>query len=298
MGTVLELTLVGSDPQTTRAVLAECLDQAEELDRVFSDYRSDSPLSLLNRAAGQGLLPVDPRLARILTDAKDYGAATTGAFDVSVGPLVDLWIAAARSDRVPEAAALAAARAEVGSQRIRIEGGRAALDAGMRIDLGAIAKGWALDRLRERLAEAGVRDALLDFGQSSLFALGHPLDAPDWTVALRGGRGEIVGLVHLRDRAFSVSGSLGQWSEIGGRRFGHVIDPRSGWALAEVVQAAVVAPSAAEAEAWSTALTVLGVGGLPEVEARRGIEALLLDEVGALRTTSGWHEAVAFQAMQ
>jgi thiamine biosynthesis lipoprotein len=208
-------------------------------------------------------------------------------------------MAAARRDRAPDEGELAEVLARVGSDKIRVEGEVVDLARpGMRIDLGAVAKGWALDRMRELLEREGVRHALLNFGQSSLLALGRPVDAPSWSVALRGGGGEIEGLVELREQAFSVSGTLGQWSSIGGVRYGHVIDPRTGRALTRNLQAAVVAPSAALAEVWSTALTVLGPEGLRLVESEPGVEALLREEGGATTATRGWDAAVAFEPLR
>jgi len=302
MGTVLEITLVpragvgdGTAEEAradARLRIRELLDRAAELDELFSSHREQSGLSRLNRAAGRGLQPVDPRLAAILRHAIAYTRETGGAFDVTVGPVVDLWIRAARRDRPPDAAEVRTALERVGPERVRVEGERVALAPGTRVELGALAKGWALDRLAEELANARMCGALLDFGQSSLRGLGRAPGGGPWTVALRGGEGTVLGLVRLRDRALSVSGSLGQWSEIGGVRYGHVVDPRTGWALREGRVAAVVAPTAAAAEAWSTALVVAGRSGLAAVEARPDTEALVQTEAERA-ATSGWHDVAA-----
>ena len=298
MGTVLEISLVTGDVARGRALAETLFGLAADLDRLLTTYEPESPLNRLSTAAGQGPQAVDPSLARILAESVAYAARTGGAFDVSVGPLVELWIEAARRDRPPDDAELARALARVGSEKIRVEGARVELAApGMRLDLGGIAKGWALDRMGEILRREGVGDALLDFGQSSILALGRPADAPAWSVALRGAGGGIAGLLELRDRGFSVSGSLGQWSEIGGRRYGHVIDPRSGRALERNLQVAVVAPSAGQAEAWSTALVVLGPEGLALLEREPGVEAWLQEEGGASHATPGWARSVGFEAL-
>ena len=295
MGTVLEITLLVESPAQGRALLAELFALADEIETLASRHAPASQLSQLNAAAGRGPLRVDPRLARMLAEARGYAAKTQGSFDVGVGPLVDLWSEAEQRGTAPDPDALAQARARVGASRIRVEGDLVELEPGMRLDLGGFAKGWTLDRMRERLEAAGVRDAFLDFGQSSVLALGVPPDAPAWTLALRDGRGGVAGLVELRDASLSVSGSLGQSSEIGGVRYGHIVDPRSGMALTRNVQAAVVAESGAEAEAWSKALVVLGAAALPLVERERGVEALLLDEDGRELPSSGWVQETHFQ---
>ena len=122
---------------------------------------------------------------------------------------------------------------------------------GVSVDLGGIAKGWALDRMLPLLRERGIERALLDFGQSSVWALGAPPGAAGWRLLARGPDEGALGVLTLVDQALSVSGSLGQWVEIGGRRYGHVLDPRSGLALERRRQALVVAPNATLAEALS-----------------------------------------------
>jgi thiamine biosynthesis lipoprotein len=148
------------------------------------------------------------------------------------------------------------------------------------------------------LRERGIDDALLDFGQSSIRALGRPADAPGWRLLARGADDDLLGVLTLSDRALSVSGSLGQWVEIGGRRYGHVLDPRSGQPLERRRQALVVAPDAALAEALSKAVLVLGEGeGLALVAAQAGCEALLAEAGGKTWRTPGWEAAVSFEAL-
>lgn len=298
MGTVLEATLHGRD----RAALERSRDRlfgiAESLDALLSTYVADSDVSLLNAAAGKGPQRLGPEAARVLRLSADYAARTGGAFDVTVGPLVTLWIEAAARDRLPSDAEIAAARARVGSDRLRFgDDGEVELLEGSSVNLGAIAKGYALDRMAEALREEGTSTAaLLSFGQSSVWAIGRPPDAPGWRLLARSPDGGFAGVLTLRDLALSVSGSLGQWSEIGGRRFGHVIDPRSGWPLTRRREALVVGPSGALTEALSTALLVLGPeAGIARVEAEPGCEGLLLEPGGARHATSGFDALTAFE---
>jgi len=299
MGTLLELSLVMRDPDRGQRAADVLFTRVMELERLFTTYAEDSALNRLSDAAGRGAQPVDIRMARILGESLAYTRRSGGAFDITVGPLVELWSRSGASGRVPSDAEIAATLLRVGPSGIHIRNIGPTVELkhrGMRLDLGGIAKGWALDRLGEVLVEGGVRDALLDFGQSSILALGKPLDAPAWTVALRAGDEGVAGIVSLRDgMGFSVSGALGRYFEIDGVRYGHVIDPRNGRALIRNVQAAVVAPDATAAEVWSTALTVLGPEGLARIEAEAGVEAHLLLEDGSSRTTSGWAEATAFE---
>jgi len=299
MGTVLELTLLGHDAAALHRARADALALVERLEGLFSTWRPGSDVSRLNAAAGGAALAVDPEVAALLSRSVELARATGGSFDVTVGPLVALWADAAARNALPLPDALAAARARVGPDRLVVEqgsaGGRVALASGSAIDLGGVAKGYALDRVREELG-LGVEAALLSFGQSSTWAVGRPPDAEGWRLLARGPDGGFAGVLTLRDRALSVSGSLGQWSEIAGRRYGHVLDPRSGRPLTRRREALVVANDATAAEALSKAVLVLGpVDGIALVEEWPEAEALLLDGDGRAWRTRGWDAATRFE---
>jgi thiamine biosynthesis lipoprotein len=299
MGTVLEITLHAADAARARATLDELFELAARLDAVMSRHDPQSDLSRLNRAAGQGLVPVDPELARLLSAGVEYARLTRGSFDVTVGPLVALWTRAGETGTPPSAGEIERARALVGADQIRVEGDRAALtSAGVSVDLGGLAKGWALDQMLPLLRAHGIENALLDFGQSSVWALGAPPGASGWRLLARGpGEGEL-GVLTLSDQALSVSGSLGQWTLIGGRRHGHVLDPRSGQPLQRRRQALVVAPNAALAEALSKALLILEEEeGIALVAAQPGCHGMLVDAEGGSWETPGWREAVRFEPL-
>jgi thiamine biosynthesis lipoprotein len=300
MGTVLEITLLARDRREGEETLDALFALATQLERRMSVYDPESDVSRLNRAAGRGPQRVAPEVAELLARSGSLSRLTRGAFDVTIGPLVELWTAAAERGTLPTPAELARARTRVGSDRLRVhEDGRVELRGeGVSVNLGGIAKGYALDRMASILRERGIDHALLNFGQSSSRAFGRPSDAPGWRLLARGPDDDLLGVLTLRDRALSVSGSLGQWVEIGGRRYGHVIDPRSGTPLEERRQALVVAADAALAEALSKALLVLGESeGLALVAAQAGCEALLADAGGARWRTPGWDAAVSFEAL-
>lgn len=296
MGTLLELTLYGPDAAALHETLQDVTQLVERLEAGMSRHDAASDVSRLNRAAGGAPLPVDPAVADILRQALHYAQLTRGAFDVTVGPLVALWTRAAERDALPEPEALERARARVAADGIELHAdGRVALRSGTSLDLGGLAKGYALDRALSLLEAPRVASALLNFGQSSSWAVGAPPGAAGWRLLVRAPGGGFAGVITLRDQALSVSGSLGQWSEIGGRRFGHVLDPRSGWPLTRRRQALVVAPSASLAEALSTALLVLGEQeGIALVAAQPGCAGLLLDADGQRWATPSWVRATRY----
>lgn len=294
MGTVLEITVVARDRERARAAIDASFALAERLDRQLSVYVDSSDISRLNR--GVGPQTIGAETGALLRRSLEYTTLTRGAFDVTVGPLVELWTRAAQRGVLPDPSALAEARALVGPQQLVLESPtRASLrSTGASINLGGIAKGWALDRMLPLLHEYGVESALLNFGQSSTWALGTPPGEKSWRLLARSPDGGFLGVLNLRDRALSVSGSLGQFVEIEGRRYGHVLDPRSGEPLTRRREALVVTRDAALAEALSKALLVLGErDGIALIEAQPDCEALLLDAEGGAWSTRGWEREVA-----
>lgn len=298
MGTVLEIEIENLEPHLAARVLDELFDEADRLDRLLSIYGPESEISRINRTAGHGQQQVDPDVVEILKLSIAYSKLTQGAFDVTIGPLVDLWMQAADRDAPPTAAELTVARQRVGADRISAVSGEGVslAEEGMKLDLGGIAKGYALDRMLPLLEQHGIESALLNFGQSSTWAVGVPAGSAGWRLLVRGPEGRFAGLITLRDQALSVSGSQGQWVEIGGRRYGHIIDPRSGEPLMRARQAVVISQRAALAEALSLALLVLDAEtGLALVAAEPGCEGLLIESGGLLRSTPGWEAAARFE---
>ena len=293
MGTVLEVSLCAPDRASGEALLREVFDSVSALERVTSTFDPASEVSALNRASGRGPQHVSPELLRLTADSLAFTEATRGAFDVTVGPLVALWKSAGERQRLPQADELAAAHAVVGAERVSLDAAAGTVDLrapGAALDFGGIAKGWALDRACERLRAAGVTRALLSFGASSIAAIGAAPGFDGWGIALSDGAGGFAGTVQLRDRSLSTSGALGQWVEVGGRRFGHVIDPRSGQPLERARVAFVLAADGARAEALSKALLILHREGLELVEAQ-GAEGLALDPDEEPLETRGWAAA-------
>jgi thiamine biosynthesis lipoprotein len=301
MGTVLEISMVTPDGFSTnelRETFEDLFDLTTRLDALMTVYDADSDVSRLNANAGLGPLEVDPLVSELLSHSILYSRLTHGTFDVTVGPLVELWTAAAKSDELPSNEALTDARSRVGKGVVAVYGdGRVELlRKGSALNLGGIAKGFALDQMVSTLRHKGVASALLSFGQSSTWALGAPPGEPGWRLLVQGPGEPYLGIITLRDQALSVSGSLGQFAKIAGVEYGHMLDPRSGVPLTRRRQALVVAPNAGLAEALSKALLIGGeVEGLAIIESQPECEGLLADADGATWSTSGWQEAVFFR---
>ena len=300
MGTVLEISLCVPDRARGESLLRELFAEVAELERTFSRFDVKSDLSKLNRAAGSGPFQVATPLAQLTELSLQYTELTRGTFDATVGPLVLLWLEAERTRVLPSATDLEAARARVGPGVVRVDMAASTVDLrvpGAMLDFGGIAKGWTLDRLAEKLRQAGVSRALLAFGQSSLCALGKPAGWDGWGVLLGDASGGFAGTAQLVDQSLSISGSLGQYTEIAGKRYGHVIDPRSGEPLTQARVAGALAADGARSEALSKALLILGEKqGIALLESLPDTEGILIDESGQTWQTSGFAKAVRYSA--
>jgi thiamine biosynthesis lipoprotein len=236
------------------------LDEVERLERKLSVYLEESELSELNRRMAEGAVRVDEELYRLLRWAACLSVATGGAFDPAGGTLVKAWGFYRGPKRVPSEAERTAALACSGATYLTLDDERRTIRSdrtGLEFNLGAIGKGYAIDRaLHVVQAIHGMGSALMQGGRSSVKGIGGP-----WTVEigdpLRPDRS--LARVRLRDRALGTSGADHQYFMAGGKRFGHVLDPRTGWPATGLASASAVARTAAEADALSTAFFVMGV---------------------------------------
>ncbi len=240
----------------------------EQLDRIESDltiYRPDSEVSRINQDAANRPVAVSSPTFQLLEKAVRWSGLTEGAFDITAGPLIDAWGFTRRSGRKPTEQEINEALQRVGHSRIELGHADQTVrfqHPGMSINLGAIGKGDALDRIAATLRDQGVHDFLLHGGNSSVIAGGD--QTPE------SGLGWAVGLAHptkpkrrlagiwLRDMALATSGSGKQFFHHRGRRYGHVIDPRTGYPAGDLLALTVLMPSAADADACATGLFVCG----------------------------------------
>ena len=254
-----EVTLPGEDARHVAAARA-ALDLVDAIEAHLTVFRDTSPLVRLNQHARRDWTPVDAGLFALLDTCRELHASTGGAFDVTTTPLSRCWGFLRREGRLPAALEVEAALASVGMDGVQLdaEAGRVRFSKpAMELNLGAIGKGYALDRVAEDLRRRDVRHALVSAGRSSLLALGGRGD--DWTVDIRSprARGRLA-RVTVRDGALGTSGAGEQFVEVDGVRYGHVLDPRTGWPASGVLSATVVTGSAAAADALSTAFLVGG----------------------------------------
>jgi thiamine biosynthesis lipoprotein len=268
----------------------------------MSTYQADSELSRFNVAETTDWFPVSAELVRLTDTALAVSTLTNGAFDVTVGPLVNLWGFGpeVKADQLPSQAEIDAARARVGWDLLhtRVEPPALRKDrTDLYVDLSAIAKGYGVDRMAAVLEDVGITDYLVEIG-GELRGRGRNAEGEPWRIAIErpdAGRRAVLRVVALTDRAMATSGDYRNFFELNGKRYSHTIDPATGRPVDhQLASVTVLAERCAEADAWATALLVLGPARGMTVANERGLIALFVERFGdELRVT----ESTAFARM-
>ncbi len=257
--------ILNPDKSSTQVEAASsALDLVHELEQQLSVYRPDSDLSELNRKAFHEPVVAKPEMFDLLARANQFSELTNGAFDPASGALIHLWRRCRQESRIPTEAEIEWALFRCGMSHVQFDASTksiAFLREGLEFNLGAIGKGYAVDRACESLTAAGVANRLVHGGRSSIRAAGTHAGHEGWPVGLRNPLlpEKPFGTLLLRDAALATSGTAVQWFRHEGKRYGHILDPRSGWPIETLLSVSVIAPDSAMADALSTAFFVLGV---------------------------------------
>ena len=274
MGMPFRIVLYAPDADSANAAASAAYARIRALNAIMSDYDEESELMRLCRTAGTGRAgPVSRDLLRILSRSLELSEKSDGAFDVTVGPVVKLWRKARRTNRFPAAEELAAARELVGYQNVRIDeeaGTVELLKRGMQLDLGGIAVGYAVDDVLKRLADRGITSALVD-GSGDIGVSDAPPGTPGWRIGIAPLEAdkEPSRFVILKNAAVTTSGHAFQFVEFDGKRYSHIVDPKTGLGLIDRSSVTLIARNCTVADSYTKAIAVLG----PE----RGLR--LVDEV-------------------
>ena len=289
MGTVFTLVVYGPDREYLAEVASEVFDGIDQLDGQMSNYQPTSELSRINREAARGPVLVEPQLFRLIQDSVRTSAETGGAFDITVGPLMKTWGFFRGRGRLPAPAEIAAALKHVGYRNLELNTAERTLRfqrGGMEIDLGGIAKGYAVDQAVEILRSRGIRSALVSSGTSSAYALGSPPGERGWQITVRSpyDARKAADIVRLRNFSLSISGDYERFFRIGGKLYCHIMDPRTGRPVENMLATVVLAARCTETDALSTAFFVMGVEGSRRYLATRpNLVGILYQPTGAAR---------------
>jgi len=264
MACTYAIAVYGDDVQPLREAVNAAFDEVDRIDRLMSHYKPDSPLSRLNRTAARQPVKVEPELFDFIVECLRYSAASEGAFDITVGPLMKAWGFFAGEGRLPAPDELAAAHRAVGHQHVILNADERTIHfdrAGVELDLGGIAKGYAVDRAAVVLKQRGIASALISAGGSTIYAMGAPPDQDGWEVEIQdpADHAKIAATLRLKNRALSVSGGYEKFFEHQGVRYSHVMDPRSGRPVEGILGVAVVSESGLAGDALDNVFYVQGM---------------------------------------
>lgn len=264
MGTVFRLVFyTAADSLKAAGIAQDVFARIDTLNAVFSDWLPESELNRLCQKAGNGeVIPVSAELFDIIRLSKKFSKKSAGAFDITVGPLTRLWRRSRSLKELPDSVHLAEATAKVGWANMDVFPRRYAIrlkKPGMGLDLGGIAQGWTADDCLNLLKRRGIYRAMVDAGGD--IALGKaPPGEKGWKIEIPTSSG-VPQILYLQHCGITTSGATYRYLELNGKRYSHIIDPRTGMAMTHHTLVTVLAPNATIADAWATAVSVLGESG-------------------------------------
>ena len=288
LGTLVTITVIHPDSETARVMVDDAFREIERLEGVLSRHRADTPLARLNRVGKLADVPAE--LAQVVRRALEYGSLTGGAFDVTVGPLMALYASHfAGSEAPPSDAQVVTALARVDYRAVRVDSDGISLDrSGASLTLDGIAKGYVVDRAVARLVDAGAGRVIVA-ASGDMSAGGVPGVEESWEIGVQDPRSSgTLGVLELRGESVASSGDYMQ-AYTRDLRHHHIVDPRTGRSPEHTSGVTVVAPTAMDADALSTAAFVLGpVDGLALLERLDGVEGLIVTKDQRQLQTSGF----------
>jgi len=286
MGTNTQLKAVATRQQADAAgkALADAEAALRRVEALMSAWLESSELSVIN-GGGEGSYPLSGELAEVLRASRAFYDQTGGAFDVTCRPIIELWKRAGEAGRLPTKQELAEARKSSNWDQITIKAGSDELvkaRATACVDLGGIAKGYGIDKAVEAMMKATPAGGLVNVG-GDIRCFGRPPGEPHWPVHVKNPFGDgMFATLAVRDAAVCTSGNYERYSQIGSERYSHIVDPREAGgymalrASSTPASVTVIARTAMVADAWATALSVLGPSGMKLLKRRVGIEAMMV----------------------
>ncbi len=306
MGSAWTVKLAGELPAPAAELRAGVQARFDEVDQALSTYKADSALSRFNRDASGDWVDVDPELASVMAYARELAEKSDGAYDLTVGPLVNLWGFGPDPARreAPDAQAIDAARVHVGWRKLAVDAAanRARKEPGVYVDLSSLGKGRGVDRVAEYLEARGVTNYLIDLS-GKLRAHGVNSRGEAWRVAVEkpgpddpSGRPSLVpAAVALSDESIATAGDYRRFFESGGRHYSHIIDPRTGYPVEHAtLSSTVVAADGMRADALATVFMAMAPEAAIALADRLGARALLIVRAGddiRLSPSKAWRDA-------
>jgi len=288
MGTFVRIMAVAANKQTAQTCVDKGLEQLELVDNLMSVHNSKSEISEVNRDAYRHTVKVSEPVFEVLQRSVEFSKLTDGAFDITVGPLVDLWYQAGKENQKPTESEIASAKAKVGYEKLVLDAENKTLRFtvdGIRLDLGGIAKGYGVDLAARAMQQAGVLGGMIDVGGDIRCFGAPPRGKQKWSVGLQEPKTDEKGLVshqlvlvlEVVDRAVTTSGDYRRFALIDGKRYSHIINPSTSSGAEGLSSVTIIAGNATDADALATAVSVMGPEkGLALIETIPDTEAILI----------------------
>lgn len=287
MDTFCEISCYGDSKDKSIAAIDAAFKEMERIEHVFSKFDENSEVSKINRRSGSEKVKVNEEVFKLTEEAVYYSRVSEGAFDITVAPLMEIWGFVRKNKTMPGKETIENALKSVGYKNIELDSEELSikfLNKGAKVDFGGIAKGYAADRAKDVLVSKGIKNGLVNLG-GNIFALGSAPGKKNWKIGVYdpGNKGKLLQSFELNDRAISTSGNYERFFEIEGKRYSHIINPITGEPCHGIISVTVVADSAEQADALSTAIFVMGEGkGLNLAKSIKGIKVLILKEDGKI----------------
>jgi thiamine biosynthesis lipoprotein len=264
MGTIYTVVAYGPDRTFLSEVVNEVFARIDQLDEQMSNYKPGSELSAINRDAAEREVTVSPQLFGLIQYSLRASQESGGDFDITVGPLMKLWGFFRGQGRLPSAPEIAQVQKRIGYQHVHLDAARRTIrfdSSGMELDLGGIAKGYAVDQAAEIMRSNGVTAALISSGTSSIYALGSPPGERGWKITVRDPfhAEKPADIFHLQNFALSTSGNYEKFFKINGKIYCHIMDPHTGWPVQGMLSTVAAVPTGIETEALTKIFFVGGV---------------------------------------
>jgi thiamine biosynthesis lipoprotein len=288
MGTFAHIVAVAEDSGTARKCVRAALEEIHKVDNLMSDYKSDSEISQINREAGEKAVKVSKSTYEVLQRSIEFSEMTGGAFDVTVGPLVALFRQAKENKIAPSEEQIALTKSKVGYEKLKLDNENKTVqlsDNGMLLDLGGIAKGYAIDKAIDAAQRSGAIGIMVDIG-GDVRCFGLPPEGKDhWLIGLQDpkfaiegiGGGELLLVLKVTNAAVATSGDYQQFVFIEGKHYSHIMDRRTGTSPEGLSSVTIIADNATDADALATSLSVMGTEkGLALIEKLPNTEAILI----------------------
>ena len=291
MDTIMSFTLYSEDEISGQGVLTGLTSLLGSLDSVLSATREDSDIARVNRSGGQPV-EVSSWTGDLLSQTLALCELTGGALDITAYPAIKAWGFTTGEHRVPSSGELAELAADIDYAAVQVEKNTVALPAGMELDLGAAAKGYAGDLLARNIRDNGISSALLDLGQSTIAAVGRKPDGSPWRVGVQDPNGDgYFAVIELADMAMGTSGGYQRYFEQDGVAYWHILNPKTAApARSGLISVTVVSPSALVCDGLSTALFVMGLeegARFWREHSELDFEAVFMTEDGSIYRTAG-----------